>query len=91
LRLEYSDGADKDIDEIRAWLLERSPESAQRFTDGLLGRIRQIALFPGSGRIPEGQRHTRIREVVEGNYIICYAVGAETVTILCVVHAARDR
>lgn len=91
MRLEYSDGADEDIEAIRAWLAERSTASAERFTDLLLARVRQIALYPGSGRIPEGQRHTRVRQIVEGNYIVSYAVGPETVIILCVVHAARDR
>jgi plasmid stabilization system protein ParE len=91
LRLEYSDGAADDIEQIRAWIDERSPGGGQRFIDALLRRARQIALFPYSGRVPEGQEHTRVRVLVEGAYIISYAVGPETVIILGVTHAARDR
>ncbi|MGH2609707.1 MAG: type II toxin-antitoxin system RelE/ParE family toxin [Tepidiformaceae bacterium] len=70
---------------------ERSPEAARRFSDAMLRRARQIALFPNSGRVSRGQAHPRTRELIEGQYIVSYAVGPETVIILGVTYAVRDR
>ncbi|MEX0783215.1 MAG: type II toxin-antitoxin system RelE/ParE family toxin [Dehalococcoidia bacterium] len=91
MRLEYSDGAQKDLNEIHDAIREGSPDAARRFTEGILRRARQIGLFPNSGRVPLGQEHTRTRELVEGQYIISYAVGPETVIILGITHGARER
>ena len=68
-----------DLEVIYDFLAEKSPSAAQRITENLLARARQIETFPESGAIQEILRGTGkdYRYFVEGNYKIIYSYQSE--------------
>ena len=77
MRLEFSREAEKKLDEIRL----RYPDSAARIIEAITDRTRQIALFPDSGRLMPKWEDVGLRSILEGRYLILYAVGVETIVV----------
>jgi plasmid stabilization system protein ParE len=84
LRLEYSAEADRNLEQLR----ETRPD-AEKLIAEFEERVRQIVLFPRSGALAKGWEEVGLRSLVEGNYRIVYAVGAETIVILGIISARR--
>ena len=75
-----------DIDDIWSYLSERSPKGADRVIDGLTAGITLIGEFPLWFQL----HGISVRRFVVGAYLIFYTVSARAVTILRIVHGARD-
>jgi plasmid stabilization system protein ParE len=71
----WSTGALVDLEVIYDFLAEKSATAAQRITEGILNRIRQIETFPESGARQETIRTTGkiYRYLVERDYKIIYS------------------
>lgn len=86
--LEWRPSARDDLLSIIDYISDDNPDAAQNLKDEIEERVATLTVHPGlyrSGRVP-GTREM----IVRPNYIVVYAVDVETVTILRVLHAARQ-
>lgn len=82
--------AAEDLRLLEDWIGRDSPLNAVDFTDRLVASVEKLAEAPRLGRVvPEFDREP-LRELIFRGYRIVYAVGETTVTILRVLHGARD-
>ncbi len=90
MTLVWSDETTTDLGSIYEYISRDSAYYARRTVERIINKGKQISAFPYSGTpVPEYHDET-IRQVFEGNYRIIYHVGTETVTILTIVHSARN-
>jgi toxin ParE1/3/4 len=90
MTLVWSDEADNDLASIYEYIARDSMYYARRTIEKIITRGKQISAFPYSGtKVPEYQ-DSAIRQVFEGNYRIIYHIGSDTITVLTIVHGARD-
>jgi toxin ParE1/3/4 len=91
VRLQYAAGARGDLADIRSYLRrEGSPAIAQRMVVRLRRAVAAAQAMPQSGAPrPEFGEHCRF--VIERPYVIYYACAGDVMTVLRILHAARDR
>ncbi|MBL8069674.1 MAG: type II toxin-antitoxin system RelE/ParE family toxin [Nitrospira sp.] len=90
IRLEWTDPAVADLENIQAYVARDSPEYAQALIDRLIMSVEQLAPFPTSGRrVPEAS-DPRIRELLVEGYCLIYRVRRGNIQVLAVVHGARS-
>jgi plasmid stabilization system protein ParE len=89
VRFEVSAEAAQDLRDIRAYLAASSPERAERVVGAIIERIEQIPEFPRAGVVAVDYAPARVRQLLVNDYRILYVVGAETVTVIAVIHVAR--
>lgn len=89
MRVFWTDPALTQLEAIRDYLAQTSPEYARRVVERLLNRTEQIAAFPRSGRVVPEYEIDEVRQVLEGSYRIIYLVKEEQVEVLAVVHTSR--
>jgi plasmid stabilization system protein ParE len=75
---------------IAQFIARSSPVYAERWSDRLLHRTDQLALFPESGRLLPETKQPDVRELLEGSYRIIYQVRPAHIDILAVVHGRQD-
>ena len=92
MRLVIREEAADDLDAIYNWIANDSPASAARVVAALLDRMDSI-LLPKLANIGRPGRKRGTRELVEWPYIIVYVADdkRDIITIISVVHGARDR
>jgi len=90
MNVRWTDTARGHLRAIRAYIAQDSPKHAAGMVERLLRRTRQITEFPLSGRQVPEYFVPQVREVIEGPYRIIYHVEPDKLTVLAVVHAARD-
>lgn len=88
--IRWSLAAGKDLREIEEFIARDSPVYAVRLVDRIVEAVERLEPFPLSGRIVPEYDREELREVIFGSYRIVYLVQEEMVTILRVVHGARD-
>ena len=92
MKVEIHEAAAADLESIFEWVSRDSPRAAAQLVRRIRARVNRLAAagLPHIGRpgLIEGTR-----ELVEGPYIVVYAVDepADLVTVLAVVHGARER
>ena len=90
MTLIWSDEANTDLASIYEYISRDSEYYARRTLERILNKGKQIAAFPYAGTAVPEYQNDAIRQVFEGNYRIIYHIEADTVTILTIVHSARD-
>ncbi len=96
MQVEYRPAARRDLFQISEYLnRELSLQLAERFLMALDHTIQQIAGFPYAGSLFPARRmrtHEIRRWPVKEfpRYLIYYAVGARKVSLLRILHSARD-
>jgi len=96
LQVDYRPAARRDLFQIHEYLNhEASLELADRFLMDLDHTIQQVGSFPYAGSLFPARRigalEVRRWPVKEfPRYLIYYAVGARKVTLLRILHSARD-
>ena len=92
MKVVVREAAALDLDGIFEWISKDNPRAAAAIVERIRGRINRLA-FPGLAHIGRPGLVEGTRELVEPPYIIVYEVdeSAEEITVLAVVHAARDR
>lgn len=70
-------------------LAKHSRSAAEQFAENLTTRIRFLATSPGFGR-PRPSMGSGIRSTVVGDYIVLYHASIATVTVIRVLHGARN-
>ncbi|MBI5727183.1 MAG: type II toxin-antitoxin system RelE/ParE family toxin [Ignavibacteriales bacterium] len=63
---------------------------SQKVVDDIILATEQIELFPNSGRIVPELSDEKIREIFIYSYRIIYEISSDDVTILNIVHGARN-
>src|ERR1051325_6345176 len=89
-QIRWSLAAEADLREIETHIARDSPTYAVRTVDRIVESVDQLERFPLSGRmVPEFERQ-ELREIIYRSYRIVYLFENEVVSILRVVHGARD-
>ena len=89
MRVFWTEAALSQLEAIRDYLAQTSPEYARRIIERLLNRSEQIAAFPRSGRMVPEYEIDEVRQVVESAYRIIYLIKEEQIEVLAVVHTSR--
>ena len=90
MRVVLTDEARRDLEEIGDYIARDSPVRARTFVSELLASARRIGETPrGFPIVPRFERH-RVRRRVHGSYLIFYRIEADQVSILHILHGARD-
>lgn len=79
-----------DLDGIWSYIAARNIAAADRLIDKLYARFLLLADHPLSGERQPLLADGDYRRAVEGNYVIYYQPDDDGVTIIRVLHAARD-
>lgn len=88
MRLRWTPLAERDLDEIAAYIGQDSPAAAARVVLELIEQAETLAGYPAIGR---AGRVLGSRELVVGHlpYIIAYRVRGKDLEILRVLHTSR--
>jgi plasmid stabilization system protein ParE len=89
MRIEWSEQALSDVQEIHGFIGRDSPIFAELFIDRVVEALEQLADFPESGRVVPEFARPDLRELIRGSYRIVYHVGRDAVSIVTVFHTAR--
>jgi toxin ParE1/3/4 len=89
-RVVFGKQADRDLDEIWSHIAHDSVEAPEKGADAVERAVRQLALLPGLGhqRLELKARRYRVWSVY--SYLIIYRYGTRTLTVVRIVHGARD-
>lgn len=79
MRVFWTEAALNQLEAIRDYLAQTSPEYARRIIERLLSRSEQIAAFPRSGRMVPEYEIDEVRQVVESAYRIIYLIKEEQI------------
>ena len=89
-QVRWSLRAAGDLQAIEDYVARDSPLYAVRLVDRLVGATERLELFPQSGRVLSEFQRDDLRELIFSGYRIVYLSTPEGVTILRLVHSARD-
>lgn len=90
MRVEWSDNARDDLDDIVHYISRDSAFYAQRFGEKVVLATRRLGDFSESGRmIPEAEDKT-LREIIVQGYRVMYRLEPNRVLILAVMHGSHD-
>ena len=92
MKVLWTDAAVAQLEALRDYLAQASPEYARRIVDRLTKRSVQIAAFPFSGRTVREYELNEVREVIEGSYRIIYLIKEDEkqIEVLAVIHNSRE-
>jgi plasmid stabilization system protein ParE len=89
LRLRYTSTALDELEELLAYIAERSPQGARNVQRRIKTVIDLIAEHPGMGQLTR-QPNLRRMVVLPYPYLVFYEVAAGEVIIAAIRHGARD-
>jgi toxin ParE1/3/4 len=90
LKLVFTERSSADLSDARDWLVQNAgPRTAATVLTQIRGRFAHLKEWPyaGAQRPAYGEG---VRSTPAGSYVIYYAVDRSAVTILRVLHGARD-
>jgi toxin ParE1/3/4 len=90
LKLVFSRPAVDDLREIDHWIAYDDPSRAKTFVQEVRATCRDLLAFPQAYPIDPRYLPIEIHRRAYGRYIIFYRVGRGRVTIIGIVHSARD-
>ena len=79
-----------DINEIRAYIAEDSPDSADRMVNEVFERIRLLTHFPNQGFRRPNFTSLPLRFVTVREYLIAYAPEKNPLWVVAVMHGRRS-
>ena len=88
-RIIWSPQALRDVESLRAYIAEDSPQYADLVVRRIVACVERLALFPESGRVVPERNRPAIREVIVEPFRVVYRVRAGTVEIATVFRASR--
>lgn len=90
MRVEWSDLARDDLNDLVRYISRDSAFYARRFGEKVVLATRRLREFPESGRmIPEAEDKA-LREIIVQGYRVMYCLEPDRVLILAVMHGSRD-
>ena len=90
MRVELSNQAQLDLEQIGDFIARDNPLRAETFIRELADRCATLSEFPR--RFPSLQRHeaSGLRKAVHGSYMIVFRIDASIVVVTNVLHGASD-
>lgn len=90
-RVEITESAEKDLEEIWSYISQDSPEEANRFVLTLEEEVQTLEQFPNRcPLIPENELlDGNYRHLLLGKYRAVFRISQKTVYVLRLVHGAR--
>lgn len=88
MRVRLSRRAERDLEEIRDYLLPRSPQGAERVRQAIEMTINLLGAFPGVGRETD-IADVCVLPVVHFPFLVYHTVTPDEVIILHIRHGAR--
>ena len=79
-----------DLEQIADFIAQDNPVRARSFVRELVEKAREIGATPRGFPVVPRYAHLRVRRRVHGAYLIFYRVEADRVSILHILHGARD-
>lgn len=86
----WSIPAKEALRQIHEFIGNDSEFYSQKVVDDIIHATEQIELFPNSGRVVPELSDERTREIFIYSYRIIYEISTDDVTILNIVHGARN-
>jgi len=83
-------GAKGDLERIGDYIAQDNPARAESFVNELLEKAHMIGDTPLGFPLVPRYAHLGIRRRVHGNYLIFYRVEEDRVSIIHILHGARD-
>lgn len=90
MNLRISKRADADLDAIWHYIARDNPPAADRLEDALHAAMRMLAEYPGLGNTRPDVANPAYRFWTVNPYILAYRVEGNTLTVVRVLHGARD-
>lgn len=90
MRVEWSDLAREDLDELVRYISRDSALYARRFAEKVVLAARRLQALPESGRIIPEAEDKALREIIVHGYRVMYRLEPDRVLILAVMHGRRD-
>jgi toxin ParE1/3/4 len=90
VKIRLSKRADADIDGIWSYIAEDNEDAADKVENAIRAAVHRLAANPGIGHKHPSVRIPRYRFWVVYSYLIAYTVKGQTLTVVRVVHGARD-
>ena len=91
MRIEWSEVAEVDLDDIYDYIARDVPYYAALFIDQLIKATDNLEDHPRLGRkVPEADYHDDVRELIVQGYRIIYRLQTEKLQILTVIHGSRN-
>ena len=87
--VDLAASARRDLEDIEDWIARDSPSRALWFIEGLADALDRLADMPLLGRARPEIR-TSLRSIVHVSYIVFYRPTSAGITVLRVIHGARD-
>ena len=91
MRIEWSEVAEADLDDIYDYIARDVPYYAELFIDQLIKATDNLEDHPRLGRkVPEADYRDDVRELIIQSYRIIYQLQTEKLQILTVIHGSRN-
>lgn len=91
MRIEWSEVAEADLDDIYDYIARDVPYYAALFIDQLIKATDNLEDHPRLGRkVPEADYYDDVRELIIQSYRIIYQLQTEKLQILTVIHGSRN-
>jgi plasmid stabilization system protein ParE len=90
MKIVFADAARGDLRAIALHIADDNPPRAISFVQEIRDRCGSLSRH--AERFPEATRidGVLVRKITHANYLIFYAVAADTIEILRIIHSARD-
>ena len=90
MKIKIYESAAADMEEIFAYIHERSPQNARKVIDRFFEKILLLSEYPQSGVVPKDRGLTArgYRMLISDDYLIFYLVAGDIVQIRRVLHGA---
>ncbi|MBO6514809.1 MAG: type II toxin-antitoxin system RelE/ParE family toxin [Phycisphaerales bacterium] len=86
----WSPQALEKAEQILEYLDERSPEAAERFSDGLFNAVERLVDFPRMGRMVPELKNPNVRQILQGNYRVIYRLEGDDIRIVTLRHQRQN-
>ncbi len=91
MKIQWSEVAEADIDDIYDYIARDVPYYAELFADRLITAVDKLEEHPEIGRhVLEAEGREDIRELILQRYRIIYQIRTESIYIVAVIHGSRD-
>lgn len=90
MKLRFAAAAEADLEAIGDWIARDNPRRAISFVLELRESCAPLVVMPEAYPVVRRFSKQNIRRKVHGNYLIFYVMDAEAVTVIRVLHGARD-
>lgn len=90
MRVALTDEALRELEEIGDYIAQDNPDRARTFVEELAGAARRIGITPRGFPLVQRFAHEGVRRRVHGAYLIFYRIEDDHVSILHILHGARD-